>query len=996
MKRFIRVGLALASALAISLSIPTPADAGGGSGGGGRESQTNQVNPNKIDVMGLWAHPDDDAGFITPCGVWHQRYGVQCGIVMLTRGEGGSNSVGAEAGPALGLRRESEDRTSHYRSGTVDIYNIDAVDFYYNTSAPLTEEVWGSERIQRQVVHVIRQTQPEILVGFSPSLAVGHGNHQYAGRVIWEAAAMAADPTKFPEQLRGRDAVRTWQVKTILSGGLTTGTGGTTTQANCNAGFVPAATNPFTVVGTWTGYDSPYKWLAGNVQGQTAGTAMTWAQVGREGVFAHATQARPKFTGVQAPACQRYGISQSVVPFQPNGSAANGRDDAILFGSVIQDPGGMPLSSTYTITADQYLQAPGVPFTVTVTARSGKRNLDAGTVSLTVPDGWQVTGDNRMGPIRTNKTSKVTLTVTPAANAALSRYQVAATFSNGTITAYNNTRVELVAGVEGRFQRWGNFSEYEEWASEYTWVGGRSGAERQIGAGETITVPVVVSNHTGAAQSGTVALTLPSGLVAQDTSKPFSNLAAGASVTVPFVVTHTDPAAAGGQRVTVGITTTAGDSTSKEDLTLYVVPTTVIPEAATAPTVDGQADDGYGPALDIGRKWEGSDCSPDGTDCGAGSTVRLAWNGDDLYVIAKVVDDKASAAATPERCFGHWLVDSVEVLLDPMSGSRDTSTTFKSGIMPFTDDPTGSAGNGVNGPCWSRDADNHQGFSSGPLAATITQAPNSPGQLVAVSVTRNSDGTYQGGSYTIETKIPLANLPAAVVTGKAPTGSAATNVVDAHYLGLNVTPYDSDTQDFIGKTRTAWSPFGSQQSEPYRWGHAYLAGYTAPSGRSTTASAPIIPATALHGVESPQTIYQSATRGVTISGLPASHSLTVTDVSVRGSKATIRLISREAGTVRAYAWSGNPGMIPVWKTSCSGDPYGFSTCSSSDITTAPWGTDMGGRLVGSAEQAVTRGSGTVTMVLSDAQREALRTKGAILMSYESASGEVNAWYFPVR
>jgi LmbE family N-acetylglucosaminyl deacetylase len=995
MRRFTRIALGLACVIALGLTTSTPALAGG-SLSVGKSVQTIRVSPTKVDVMGLWAHPDDDASFITPCGVWHDRYGVRCGIVMLTRGEGGSNSVGSEAGPDLGLRRENEDRASHYRSGTVDIYNIDAVDFFYNTSAALTEELWGSERIQRQVVHVIRQTQPEILVGFSPSLAVGHGNHQYAGRVIWEAAAMAADPTEFPEQLRGPDAVRPWQVKMITSGGITTGTGGTTTAANCNAGFVPAATNPFTVVGTWTGYDSPYTWLEGNVQGQPAGTPMTWAQVGREGFMAHATQARPKFITLQAPACQRYGIAQSLVPFQPSGSAENARDDAILFGSVIADPGGMPLGSRYTISANSYLQAPGVPFTVTVTARSGRGTLAAGTVALAVPSGWQVSGNNQLGPIKSSKTAKVVLTVTPPANAALDRYQLAATFSNGTITAYNNARVQLVAGVEGRFQRWGNYAEYEEWAGEFTWVGGRSAAERQIGAGESITVPVVVSNRTTVAQSGQVSLTLPAGLTADSTSKPYDSLAAGAETTVPFVLTHTDPAAPGGQQVSVGITTTAADSTSTENLTLYVVPTTVIPEAATAPAVDGVADDGYGPALDIGRKWEGSDCAPNGVDCGAGSTVRLAWNGDDLYAIAQVVDDLAGSAAPPERCFGHWLVDSVEVLLDPMSGSRDTSTTFKSGIMPFTDDSSGSAGNGVDGPCWSRDADNHQGFSSGPLADTVTDAPNSPGQEVAVTLTRNADGTYQGGSYAIETKIPLANLPAAVVTGQAPTGSAESNEVDAHYLGLNVTPYDSDTQDFIGQTRTAWSPFGSQQSEPYRWGHAYLDGYAAPSGRPTQASDPIIPASALEGVESPQTIYQSATRGVTISGLDATRAMKVTGVTFRGSTATIRVQTSKAGTVRAYAWHGNPAMVPVWTTSCAGDPLGFSTCASTDVTAAPWGDDMGGQLLASTEKKVGRGHGMVTLTLDRADRQAIASNGAILMSFQTTSGAVNAWYFPVK
>ena len=48
----------------------------------------------KINVMGEWAHPDDDTSIIGPCGVWHQRYGVKCGIIMVTRGEGGGNATG--------------------------------------------------------------------------------------------------------------------------------------------------------------------------------------------------------------------------------------------------------------------------------------------------------------------------------------------------------------------------------------------------------------------------------------------------------------------------------------------------------------------------------------------------------------------------------------------------------------------------------------------------------------------------------------------------------------------------------------------------------------------------------------------------------------------------------------------------------------------------------------------------------------------------------------
>ena len=162
----------------------------------------------KLDVLGEWAHPDDDTSIIGPCGVWHQRYDVKCGIIMVTRGEGGGNAVGTEIGPALGLRRENEDRVAHYRSGTVDIFNLDRVDFFYNQSAPLTQFFWGQDETLRRVTRIIRMTQPEIYIGFTPTLNAGHGNHQQAGRYIWEGVKAAADPDMFPEQLDGPERAR--------------------------------------------------------------------------------------------------------------------------------------------------------------------------------------------------------------------------------------------------------------------------------------------------------------------------------------------------------------------------------------------------------------------------------------------------------------------------------------------------------------------------------------------------------------------------------------------------------------------------------------------------------------------------------------------------------------------------------------------------------------------------------------------------------------------
>ena len=156
-------------------------------------------------------------------------------------------------------------------------------------------------------------------------------------------------------------------------------------------------------------------------------------------------------------------------------------------------------------------------------------------------------------------------------------------------------------------------------------------------------------------------------------------------------------------------------------------------------------------------------------------------------------------------------------------------------------------------------------ISTGPLAATVDDPPNAPGVQVVSSATwvgtneTTTDHSYTGGGYTLEVKIPLAVLPSAV---------------DPSRMGLNITPYDNDNTAAEGtttlrhidnSTRLAWSASGSVQSNPYRWGDATLTGYTPPADRPTTPRTPSVEQP-LNGVDSPQTIWQSANDGVPISG----------------------------------------------------------------------------------------------------------------------------------
>ncbi|MET9274140.1 PIG-L family deacetylase [Kribbella sp. NPDC003557] len=940
----------------------------------------------KIDVMGEWAHPDDDTSIIGPCGVWHQLYGVKCGVIMVTRGEGGGNATGPELGPDLGLRRENEDRVAHYRSGTVDIFNLDRIDFFYNQSAPLTQYFWDEQETLRRVTRVIRETQPEIYIGFTPTLAAGHGNHQQAGRLIWEGVLAAADPTMFPEQLKGPHALSTWQVKKVFSGGSTAGTGGTTAAANCTTGFTPTGLD--TVAGVWTGYNSPYTWPAGNSQGQPAGTPKIWQQVADEGRAAYPTQSRVMYKGTSVPACPRFGMTESFVPFQPNSSPLAGRDDAILFGAKKPDPGGLPLGTLEYLTFSRFYNVAGEPFQATVHLRAPHGKLAAGNVQLSVPAGWSVDGPQQVRP---KQAADLTFTVTPAANATVDQNaKVSALYTTTEqATGYTENVVRIVSAAEGRFQRWGNWQEYDEWLQNTAPQAnrlGRSQAIQSMGVGRTIDVPVVVHNWSTQQQSGAVTLDLPPNFTVDANAKPY-DLAPGADATVTFKLTNTDTTLPAQQNVSIPIRTATGSET----LTLTLVPTTAIPQTPQAPVVDGKADPGEypGPTLDLGRIWQGASGCTSVDDCGVsatgeGSTAKVSWSDDALYFFIHVRDDFQSYAVTPAECVGHWQADSVEILLDPRGTAsqdlKDTANTFKLGIFPFTRS---------GGPCWERDADNHQGYSSGAL-----DTGNAPGVQVASTaqwVGSNETTTphaYTGGGYDLEVKVPLADLPSAV---------------DPARLGLNITPYDNDDTSAPGtttlrhidmSTRLGWSALGSVQSDPYRWGLATLPGYTPPADRPTTPAPPDVSNPNLNGALSPQTIAQSARNGVPISGRVPTDDLRVLSATAHGNAVQLVTSSKGSGTARAFLTSGELGAIPVWTTSCTADPppdYGFTPCAITDGSTPPWSPDMSGHLVKQATQQITRGVQHWTIPLTAAQRQQLKDRGHLLVSYETTKNEVQAF-----
>ncbi len=773
-----------------------------------------------LDVLFVGAHPDDEAGRLSTYGQWNEYDGLTTGVITITRGEGGGNAVGPEEGPALGLIREAEERRAVARAGITDVYNLDQVDFYYTVSAPLTEDVWGHDDTLDRVVRVVRETQPEIIVTMDPAPSPGnHGNHQYAGRMAFEAYNLAGDPAAFPDQINDEDLDPWTPSKLLMSSarGTTTGNG-----PDCPTKFTPVRPTQ-NIYGVWSGR-------------QSADQGTTWAQVEREAQREYASQGWAVFPDVSTDpnqlGCDFFTQVESRVPFvRGDLSAAAAHPNTILHGAVLPAPGGLPLGTGLDVSADPFVVTPGSSTTLTVDVTAPRsRHLTHASLSVVLPSGWTVEGDGTLGTVRRGDTVSREFTVTAPADADTNmRVLASVDLSSSGRHGHNDTELEVVPTVRGTSELLPQVADFQQYAvaNGYPQMEGFVLPVLTLASGGQRDVEVTVTNFGTSTEAGNVSLQLPAGFAAEPATASYAGLAAGDSTTVAFAVTNTDATLAtsvqgGDYPYTIETTSSSGSSTTSAALEL--VPTTAIEEAAAAPTIDGVVGPGEyaGGPLDLSRLWEGSPCES-AADCSA--TGHVTRSGDDLYVAVEMTDDTLGTVLEPSDCKRHWRTDSVEIAFDPAGDSENTSTTFKALVLPTT-----TAGE----PCYGRDADNKQGSG----------AETAPGMEIASTVSE----PYTG--YVVEAKIPASELP---------------STVDPRHLGLNVFVYDSDTQDKTGQTRIGWSTWGGVQGDPYRWGIATVPGWTPPE---IPTAEPTIPSVGLSSLDSPQTIAQSVRNGVAVGGGP--------------------------------------------------------------------------------------------------------------------------------
>ncbi|AVT30508.1 GlcNAc-PI de-N-acetylase [Plantactinospora sp. BC1] len=813
-----------------------------------------------LDVMFIGAHPDDEAGQLGMLGYWNEYHDIEAGVITMTRGEGGGNAVGLEEGPPLGILREAEERRATGWAGIDHIYNLDAVDFYYTASAPLSEQIWGYQSALSRIVRVLRTTRPEVIITMNPSATQGnHGNHQKAAMLAVEAFYAAADPNAFPEQIR-QEGLKPWRAARIFqSGGAGTGATG---QACETAPFTPS--DPTNVVfGTWQGYQSArhddMRWNQLNVLARREYVSQGW------GNSADA-ETDPARIG-----CNRITLIDSRTPY-PDPTAGG---TAALQGATIKARGGLPLGTEVDVQPERWEVLSGRPFTVDAVVRGADRAIPGARVSLSAPAGWTVRGNGDIGTVPTRKTKVATFTVTPPQGlVAGDRFSLKATMtSKKDGSGSNSAVVRATAPVRGTLEPLPEIADFRQWTEKHDVkaLDALIPSLLSLPSGGTRPIRVDLTNYSDQVQSGSVRLTLPAGFSVAEAQQTYQGLRPGARTAVTFTVTNTDPTLPTANRAPndgaypVGIETSFNGGDAVENGALNLVPVTTIPKAATAPTVDGTAGPGEytGETIDISTRWEG----PAAPASDISGTAQLTYTDDAVYVLLNVTDDVLGSVLPPEDCKRPRRNDNVEFGIDPRGNSGNTSTVFNVALFPTTNDPEHG-----NPPCYARERDNHQG--PGPETA--------PGMQVASVVSDPYDG------YRIEAKIPFDVLP---------------DTVDPNRMGLEILVNDSDTQDLSGQTRVGWSTWTGVRADPWRWGIARLDGY--PS-RDPAPKEPIFPATAALSVDSPQTIAQSSRDGVAPGGWRAlpENTVRVEQVKTRRGSVSVDLRTRQPGTVRVFVWDG--------------------------------------------------------------------------------------------
>jgi len=165
---------------------------------------------NTASVLYIAAHPDDENTRLL--SYLSRELHFRTAYLSLTRGDGGQNLIGPETEEALGLIRTQELLAARKIDGAQQFFTR-AFDFGYSKNPEETFAIWNRDSVLNDVVWVIRNFKPDVIITRFPTTGEGgHGHHTASAILAVDAFKAAADLEKFPKQLQH---VGVWQPKKL-------------------------------------------------------------------------------------------------------------------------------------------------------------------------------------------------------------------------------------------------------------------------------------------------------------------------------------------------------------------------------------------------------------------------------------------------------------------------------------------------------------------------------------------------------------------------------------------------------------------------------------------------------------------------------------------------------------------------------------------------------------------------------------------------------------
>ena len=179
-------------------------------------------------VLYVAAHPDDENTSLITYLARGRHY--RTGYLSVTRGDGGQNVLGGEFGAELGVIRTQELLAARRLDGGQQFFTR-AMDFGFSKDYLETLKIWNKDEVVSDIVRVIREFRPDVIVaGFSTVPGGTHGHHTASAVLALEAFKLAGDAKNFPEQ-----QLAPWQPKRIFTN-RRFGNGGGTNIISIEAG----------------------------------------------------------------------------------------------------------------------------------------------------------------------------------------------------------------------------------------------------------------------------------------------------------------------------------------------------------------------------------------------------------------------------------------------------------------------------------------------------------------------------------------------------------------------------------------------------------------------------------------------------------------------------------------------------------------------------------------------------------------------------------------